>query len=48
MPFVEGEDKGVGERRPGMFELRDGSVDGRRPRLLPDSAAFLVPVDMMV
>jgi len=48
MPFVEGVDEGVGERRAGVFELRDGSAEGRRPRLLPGVAGFLETVDMMM
>src|SRR5271168_2779021 len=47
-PFVEGDDEGVGERRAGEFELRDGSVEGRRPRLLPGAAGFLAFVDMVM
>ncbi len=46
--MVDGADEGVGERRAGVFDVRVGSVDGRRPRLLPVVAGFLEIADMMV
>lgn len=48
-PFVEAVDEGVGDRRvAATLGLTDGSVEPRRPALLPGGNVFRVLEDMMM